>query len=103
MEQICSCLKEKCWHCDRLKLNANIVLFAGDKNTKTNACFDDILLNAFLKNYKCRLNKIKPNIKIFFSNNNVKLIYKIDKYVHYRDMQTDKFDKKLMLYSGIDI
>ena len=93
-------LKEKCVHCDRLNLNASVVLFGGDKNTKTDGCFDDILLNAKFFIYKCRLNKVKPNIQIFL-NNDVKLMYKIDKYVHYRDMQADKFYKKWMMYSRI--
>ena len=61
--------------------------------TKVDACFDDNLLNAKCFIYKCRLNQIKPNIEAFL-NNYVKFMYKIDKYVHYRDMQAGKFYKK---------
>ena len=50
--------------------------------------------------YKCRLNKVKPNIRLFL-NNDVKLMYKIDRYVHSRDMQAGKFYIKWMMYSGI--
>ena len=74
--------------------------FGGDENTRTDACFDDISLNAKFFIYKCRLNKIRPNIQVFL-NNDVKLMYKIDKYVHYRDMQAGKFYKKWMMCSGI--
>ena len=61
-------LKEKCVHCDRLNLNATIVLFGKDKHIKTDACFNDILLDANFFIYKCRLNKVKPNIQVFFDN-----------------------------------
>ena len=93
-------LKEKCVHCDRLNLNATIVLFGKDKHIKTDACFNDILLHAKFFIYKCRLNKVKPNIQVFFDND-IKLLYKIDKQLHYNDMQIDKFYKKWMLYSEI--
>ena len=93
-------LKEKCVHCDRLYLNATIVLFGKDKHTRTDACFDEILLNAKFFIYKCRLNKVKPNTQVFF-NNDIKLLYKIDKYLHYQEMQIDKFYKKWRLYTEI--
>ena len=93
-------LKEKCIHCDRLNLNPTLVLLGNDKKTKTDACFNDILLNAKFFIYKCRLNNVKPNMHVFV-NIDIKLMYKIDKYVYYRNMQMEKFHKKWMLYSGI--
>lgn len=39
-------LKEKCVHCERLELNSTIILFGKDQNTKTDICFDEILLKA---------------------------------------------------------
>ena len=92
-------MKTKCTHCDRLRLNETLILFGQDKNTKTDACFDDILLRTKFFIYKCRLNKIKPSIKHF--NNELKHVYKVDKYIHTIEMQADKFDKKWMLYKDL--
>ena len=44
--------------------------------------------------------KVKQNIQVFF-NNDIKLLFKIDKYVHYKEMQINKFYKKWSLYSEI--
>ena len=91
-------MKEKCAHCHRLELNNILVLFGKDDNTKTDVCFDDILLKAKFFIYKCRINKIRPNIR-FFIDNDLKQMYKIDKHVHYLEMNIDKFYKKWLLYS----
>ena len=93
-------MKEKCIHCERLNLNLTLVLLGNDKKTKTDACLNDILLNANFFIYKCRLKKnVKPNMHVFVID--IKLMYKIDKYVYNRNMQMEKFHKKWMLYSGI--
>ena len=73
-------MKTKCSHCERLRLNASMILFGQGENTKTDVCFDEILLNAKFYIYKCRLNKIRPSIHHF--NNDLKRTYKIDKHIH---------------------
>ena len=93
-------LKEKCVHCDRLTLNPALVLFGKDNNTKTDDCFEHILLTAKYYIYKCRFNKVKPNIHFFF-NNELKIIYKIDKDVHYLKMNVEKFYRKWLLYASV--
>ena len=92
-------LKSKCNHCDRLKLNASLVLFGQDGNMKTDACFDYILLKAKFFIYKCRMNKIRPNIQHFI--NEVQQIYKVDKYIHYMEMGVEAFNRKWLLYVNI--
>ena len=92
--------KEKCIHCERLTLTPTLILFGKDKNTKTDECFDDILLRAKFYIYKCRINKIVPNIQIFV-NYELKTFYKIDKYVHYLEMNTEKFYRKWLLYADL--
>ena len=77
-----------------------MILFGKDKNTKTDECFDDILLRAKFYIYKCRINKIVPNIQIFV-NYELKTFYKIDKYVHYLEMNTEKFYRKWLLYADL--
>ena len=93
-------LKEKCIHCERLNLNPTLVLLGNDKKTKTDACLNDILLNAKFFIYKCKLKKnVKPNMHVFV--NDIKLMYKIDKYVYYGNMQMEKFHRKWLLYANI--
>ena len=46
---------------------------------------------------------MKPNIDIFIFRNVVKQMYKINIYVHYKEMQIDKFYKKWLLYSDFVI
>merc|ERR1711963_876101 len=72
-------LKTKCTHYDRLRLNATIILFGQDENTKTDECFDDILLKTKFFIYKCRINKIRPTLQYF--KNELKQLHKVDKYV----------------------
>ena len=93
-------LKEKCTHCDRLELNACIVLFGNDENTKFDIGFDEILMKAKFFIYKCRINKTKPNIQCFI-NNDLKQMHEIDKHVHYLEMRIDIFHRKWLLYSNI--
>ena len=93
-------LKEKCVHCERLTLNATLVLFGKDNKIKTDDCFQHILLTAKYYVYKCRFNKVKPSID-FFINNELKLMYKIDKDVHYLEMNIEKFNRKWLLYANI--
>ena len=92
-------LKTKCNHCERLRLNAILVLFGKDGNTKTDVCFDYILLKAKFFVYKCRMNKMKPNIQHFI--NELKQIYKVDKYVHSMEMRVEEFNKKWLLYVNL--
>ena len=80
-------------HCDRLQLNAIIVLFEKDKQTKTDIWFDDMRAKFFI--YKCRINKSKPNVQHFM--NEMKYIYNIDKYVHYLEMKSDKFYQNMAI------
>ena len=92
-------MKDKCNHCDRLRLNATLVLFGTDEHSKTDACFDDILLRAKFFIYKCRMNKIRPSIQHF--NNELKYIYKVDKHIHRLEMNEDKFYRKWLLYTNM--
>ena len=78
------------------------MLFGKDNNTKTDDCFEHILLTAKYYIYKCRFNKVKPNIHFFF-NHELKIIYKIDKDVHYLKMNVDKFYRKWLLYASVVI
>ena len=59
----------------------------------SDVCFDEILLKANYFVYKCRMNKIRPNIR-YFIDNDLKQIKKIDKHVHYLEMNTDIFFNK---------
>ena len=93
-------VKEKCRNCDRLQLNASIVLFGKDENTRTDCCFDEILLAAKFFIYKCRINKIKPTIQ-HFVNNDLKQLYKVDKHIHYLEMNMDIFFKKWLMYADM--
>ena len=76
-----------------------IILFGKDQNTKTDNCFDEILLKAKFFIYKCRINKIKPDIQHF--KNELKQIYKIDKYIHNIEMHADAFHRKWLLYVNL--
>ena len=77
-----------------------MILFRKDKNISTEAGFDDILMKAKFYMYKCRMNKIKPNIQ-YFVNNDFKQMYKIDKHVYFLEMRNDTFYKKWRPYSEI--
>ena len=92
-------LKSKCNHCDRLRLNAVLALFGQDGNTKTDVCFDNILLKAKFFIYKCRINKIKPNIQHF--EHELKQMYKIDEYMHKMEMRVEEFHRKWILYVNL--
>ena len=89
-------LKNLCPHCERLAVSPSLILFGGEENTKTDECFDFIILHAKWFIYKCRLNNNKPRIEQF--KNELKHIYNIDKYVHSIEMSHDSFDRKWMLY-----
>ena len=89
-------LKSKCKHCDRLKLNAPLIVFVHDGNTKRDACFYNILLKATFCIYKCRMNKIRPHIQQFM--NVLKQIYKVDKHIHSMEMAVEEFNRKWFLY-----
>ena len=73
-------LKNFCPHCERLAVSPSLILFGGEENTRTDECFDFILLHAKFFIYKCRLNNIRPRIEQF--KNELKHIYNIDKYIH---------------------
>ena len=92
-------MKDKCNHCDRLRLNSTLVLFGHDEHNKTDACFDGILLRAKFFIYKCRMNSIRPSIQHF--NNELKYIYKVDKHIHRLEMNEDKFYRKWLLYTNM--
>ena len=93
-------LKQKCANCQRLTLSSTFVLFGKDHYIKTDNCFDEILMKAKYYIFKCRINKVKPNLR-FFVNNDLKQMYKVDKYVHYLEMKIDKFYGKWLLYANI--
>ena len=76
-----------------------LVLFGRDKHIKTDVWLDDMLLREKFSIYKCRINKSKPNVQHFM--NEMKYIYKIDKYVLYLEMKSDKFYQKWQLYINL--
>ena len=45
------------------------------------------------------MNKIKPNIQHF--TNELKQIYKVDKYIHSIEMGVEEFHKKWLLYVNL--
>ena len=92
-------LKDLCPHCERLTLSPSLILFGREENTRTDECFDFILLHAKFFIYKCRLNNNRPRIEHF--KNELKYVYSIDKYVHSIEMAQDSFDRKWMLYTRL--
>jgi exonuclease III len=89
-------MKENCTNCDRLQLNAILVLFGNDNKTTTDTGFRHILLAAKFFVYKCRINKIKPIVQMFLQE--LSIIYKTDQYVYNVNMKYNEFVKKWASY-----
>ena len=66
---------------------------------KTDDGFDFILIQAKYFVYKCRINKIKPELAKFKKELNK--IYNFDKYVHAIKMSTEKCKKKWVTYENL--
>ena len=94
-----NCLKAKCPNCDRLTLNASLVLFGSDGNSKTDECFLFILLHAKHFVYKCRINKCKPTMQIFLKS--LTIVRIVDRYVHSLRMEYQKFVLKWIPYNAL--
>jgi exonuclease III len=92
-------LKEKCTHCDRLKLNKTLIMFGCSENVYTDNGFDFILLHAKFYIYKCKFSKTNPCINAFL--NYLKYQYVIDEYIHKIEMKHDKFQVKWLMYNGL--
>ena len=58
-------LKENCFNCARLQLNAEIVLFGCRDNFVSDKSFDFILLYAKFYIYKCKLQDTLPTLESF--------------------------------------
>jgi len=97
--QFIDMLKDLCTHCERLTLSPSLIIFGIEENTRTDECFDFILLHAKFFIYKCRLNNNRPRIEQFKIE--LKYLYSIDKYVHSIEMSQDKFNRKWMLYNRL--
>ena len=91
--------REKCDNCFRMKLNVELVLFGNDEHTTTDEVFDQIILFAKHFVYKCRIHKIKPNIKHFLKE--LKQMYDIEKYSQYKKMMYMEFHKKWYPYQNL--
>jgi hypothetical protein len=85
-------MKENCTNCDRLQLNAILVLFGNDNKTTTDTGFRHILLATKFFVYKCRINKIKPIVQMFLQE--LSIIYKTDQYVYNVNMKYNELVKK---------
>ena len=75
-------LKEKCFHCARLHLNAETILFGCHKNFTSDKPFDFILLCAKFYIYKCKLqDNTLPTLESFLITleNRVRLEEKVDR------------------------
>jgi hypothetical protein len=92
-------LKEKCTHCDRLKLNKTLIMFGCSKNVYTDNGFDFILLHAKFFIYKCKFSKTKPCINPFLKY--LKYQFAIDEYVHKIEMKYEKFQDKWLMYNKL--
>lgn len=89
-------LKEKCPHCDRLKMKKSLVLFGCENNVRTDEAFDFILIHAKYFIYKCRFTHSKPNLNAFL--NYLKYQHQVEEYVYKMEMRYDKFLHKWLLY-----
>ena len=98
-EEFVNFLKDKCENCDRLSLNAILVLFGTDNKIKTDEGFSYILLRAKFFIYNCRIKKIQPNIRGFIQE--LQYIYKIDKYASYITLDNHKFVNKWAPYMSM--
>ena len=92
-------LKQKCTHCERLKITKSLALFGCGEKIKTDIGFDFILLHAKYFVYKCRFTKTKPRLTAFL--NYLKHQYTIDEYVHKLEMRSEKFTQKWLLYKDL--
>ena len=92
-------LKDKCENCERLSLNAILVLFGTDNKTKTDEGFSYILLSAKFFIYKCRLHKTMPNIRNFLKE--LRHIYTIDQYASKITLNNHQFVNKWASYTNL--
>lgn len=92
-------LKDKCQNCARVTLNVELILFGTDDQNKTDEVFDFIILIAKYFIYKCRINKIKPNVHRFIKEleNN----YKIEKHISSLEMKHFDFNVKWCSYMNL--
>ena len=94
-----SLMKEKCENCERLSLNAILILFGTDNKTKTDEGFSHILLTAKYYIYKCRINKITLSIRSFVKE--LQYIYRIDNHVSRITMKNHQFVNKWAPYTNM--
>ena len=92
-------MKEKCENCSNLKLIVELILFGNEENTKTDDAFDQIILLAKYFIYKCRIDKIKPNIEHFLKE--LKTSYDAEKYSHSLETTYTRFVKKWYPYQQL--
>ena len=82
-------IKRKCSIANNLTLNENITLFGTEKNFKTDAVFDLIILIAKQYIFSSKMNKCKPSITAFIKV--LKIRHDIEKYIAATQMNLPKF------------
>jgi len=95
-DQFVRTLKDNCDNCARLVASPTLVLFGSDENIVTDQGFDFLLIQAKFFVYKCRINKIKPDVCMFLKD--LKNIYRQDMYAYYMEMNSERFGIKWASY-----
>lgn len=85
-------LKEACEHCIYVNFNIELILFGTDEKNVTDEICDLIILFAKFYIYRCRINKVTPNLATFMID--LKHKYIIEKYAYSLQMRYDTFVKK---------
>jgi len=94
-------LHERCDHCARLNFNQQLIIFGVAENVFTDQAIDFILLNAKFYIYKCKLQKIKPEIDIFIQQ--LKFRYSIEKSLASTPGKLITFEQNWTLYRNLFI
>lgn len=91
--------KEKCEHCERLTLNAELVLFGTDEKTKTDEIFDLIIVWGKFFIHNCRMEHTIPRVPVFVKE--LKHRYMIEKQTYTMQMSYHDFQKKWFPYNAL--
>ena len=90
-------MKERCGHCVGLTFSKELILFGIADKCTTDEVFETIILCAKFFVYKCRFNKVKPNVEAFLKE--LQYRYNMEKYTHILNMQYYEFQRKWMTYN----
>jgi hypothetical protein len=92
-------LKKKCMHCHSLNFNNKLVIFGISDLIKTDSILNYIILLAKFYIYKCKLQKITPQVDPFLKM--LKHKYCIEKYVSKINGNYHKFDQNWASYQQL--